>query len=151
MDLPADFAARPYTGMQVHVGVAGPDRLDELLECAGFDSPVTAEDISGINHAGDRPLGRWTWRFIDSAAEERNHAAIDGALSEMDVGRGRGGSFERCVAQLVGDESIFVVNARGEETFAGRRDRVDLLVAIQVGPNVPYPSGALGHGVRGSS
>ena len=61
----------------------------------------------------------------------------------------RGRSLEPSVAELVGDEPILVVDARGEASSAGRRDRVDLLIPVQIGTDLTRPRRApLGEGVR---
>ena len=68
----------------------------------------------------------------------------------MDVCLDRGLSFEPLVAELVGDDLIQVVDARGEMPLAGCRDRVHLLVPVEVGTDVSCPARpALGHGVGG--
>src|SRR5688572_180737 len=150
VDQPADLAAGPFVGVHVHVSVAGTNCLDELFERPGFDAPVGDQYISGSDHARDGALRRRARRFASAPAEERNDAPVDGALSEMDVGRARGRALERCVTELVSDEAILVVDARGEAPFAGRRDRTDLLVPVQIGGDTSWPARtSLGHGVGG--
>ena len=46
-------------------------------------------------------------------------SAVDGALREVDVCLDRGLSLEPLVAQLVGDDLILIVNARGKAPLAG--------------------------------
>ena len=140
VDLAADQAGRVERRMDVRVRVALAHRANELRHLTGRDSlSCRPDDVSGVDDALERALGRGAGRLVARAsrpAQECADATCDAALPEVDMRLGRGalGRLEVLVVERVAD--LIAHDSGSEATVPRGRLRRSLLESSQTGPEV---------------